>query len=123
MSSLTQDGEGGAEVCSAAPGRRPSLEEQPGGGPVLVDQGHEERSLGLGVHKIHLRSGQQEGGDALDVAGWREGVTFTLVGELTRISLLGAGRTFCDLCAFVLLTTASMWLRKLLKVNKTNQYQ
>ena len=77
MPSLTQDGEGGAEVCSATPGRRPGLEEQPGGGPVLIHQGHEERSLGLGIHEIHLRSGQQEGGDALDVAGWREGVTFT----------------------------------------------
>ena len=73
MSPLTQDGEGGAEVCYAAPGRSPGLEEQPGGGPVLVDQGHEEGSLGLGVHTIHLRSSQQEGGDALNVAGWRGG--------------------------------------------------
>ena len=47
--SLTHDGQGGAEVGLAAIGVSPGLQQHSGAVPVLVHQRYEERCLGLDI--------------------------------------------------------------------------
>ena len=58
--SLAHDGQRRAEVGGRAVGVRAGLQQQPRALPVLVDEGDEERGLGLGVQTVDGGPGSQQ---------------------------------------------------------------